>query len=67
MEELRLAQFSSHPALSHVLNLHLQDNVVSRSKYESLEKRVLEIEKVAQGAKKAADKAVGAGEKKGGL
>jgi hypothetical protein len=67
MEELRLAQFSSHPALSHVLNLHLQDNVVSRSKYESLEKRVLEIEKVAQGAKKAADKAVGAGGKKGGL
>ena len=67
MEELRLAQFSSHPALSHVLNLHLQDNVVSRSKYESLEKRVLEIEKVAQGAKKAADKAVGAGGKKAGL
>jgi hypothetical protein len=68
MEELRLlAQFSSHPALSHVLNLHLQDNVVSRSKYESLEKRVLEIEKVAHGAKKAADKAVGAGGKKVGL
>jgi hypothetical protein len=67
MEELRLAQFSSHPALSHVLNLHLQDNVVSRSKYESLEKRVLEIEKVAHGAKKAADKAVGAGGKKAGM
>jgi hypothetical protein len=32
-----------------------------------LEKRVLEIEKVAQGAKKAADKAVGAGGKKVGL
>jgi hypothetical protein len=60
MEELRLAQFSAHPALSHVLNLHLQDNVVSWSKYESLEKRVMEIEKVAHGAKKAADKAVGA-------
>jgi hypothetical protein len=67
MEELRLAQFSSHLVLSHVLNLHLQDNVVSRSKYESLEKRVLEIEKVAHGAKKAADKAaVGAGGKKAG-
>lgn len=60
MEELRLAQFSVHPALSHVLNLHLQDNVVSRSQYESLEKKVLEIGKIANDAKKAADKALAA-------
>jgi hypothetical protein len=58
MEELRLAQFSAHPALSHVLNLHLQDNVVSRSRYESLEKKVTEIAKIANEAKKAADKAI---------
>ena len=56
MSKLRLAQFSAHPALSHVLNLHLQDNVVSRSKYEAMEKRMLEIEKVARDAKKVADK-----------
>jgi hypothetical protein len=64
MEELRLAQFSAHPSLSHVLNLHLQDNVVSRSKYESLEKRLLEIKKGAYAAKKAADKAGGSNQKK---
>ena len=66
MEELRVAQFSAHPALSHVLNLHLQDNVVSRSKYEALEKRVLEVERIAVGAKKAADKAAGGGGGGGG-
>jgi hypothetical protein len=60
MEELRLAQFSAHPALSHVLNLHLQDNVVSRSRYETLEKKVTEIAKIANEAKKAADKAIAA-------
>jgi hypothetical protein len=60
MEELRLAQFSAHPALSHVLNLHLQDNVVSRYRYKSLEKKVTEIAKIAKEAKKAADKAIAA-------
>lgn len=40
--------FSAHPALSHVLNLHLQDNVASRSKFEALEKRVLEVETLAK-------------------
>jgi hypothetical protein len=60
MEELRLAQFSAHPALSHVLNLHLQDNVVSRSRYESLEKKVAELTKITNEAKKAADKALAA-------
>jgi hypothetical protein len=60
MEELRLAQFSAHPALSHVLNLHLQDNVVSNSRYKSLEKKVTKITKIANEAKKAADKAIAA-------
>jgi hypothetical protein len=41
MDALRLAQFSAHPPLSHVLNLHLHNNVVSQSKYKSLEKRLL--------------------------
>jgi hypothetical protein len=52
MEELWLAQFNAHPALSYVLNLHLQDNVVSRSRYESLERKVTEIAKIANEAKK---------------
>ena len=56
MEEIRSIGFGAHPALSHVLNLHLQDNVVSRSKFEVLEKKLLEVEKVAREAKKIADK-----------
>ena len=56
MEDLCLIGFGVHPALSHVLNLHLQDNVVSRSKFEALEKRLLEIDKIAKEAKKLADK-----------
>ena len=58
MNELRSAGFSAHPSLtvSHVLNLHLQDNVTSRSKFETLEKKVGEVEKIAKEAKKLADK-----------
>jgi hypothetical protein len=56
MHELRAAGFSAHPALSHVLNLHLQDNVASRSKFEALEKRVLETERLAKEAKKIAER-----------
>lgn len=58
MTEIRSVGFSAHPALSHILNLHLQDNVVSRSKFEVLEWRLAEVEKVAWEAKKAADKKV---------
>jgi hypothetical protein len=58
MAELRAVGFGAHPALSHVLNLHLQDNVVSRSKFEKLEARLIEVEKIAKEAKKAADKKV---------
>jgi hypothetical protein len=56
MNDLRGTGFGAHPALSHVLNLHLQDNVVSRSRFEELEKRLQEVEKVAREAKKLADK-----------
>ena len=56
MHELRSAGFSAHPALSHVLNLHLQDNIALRSKFEALEKRVLEAEKLAKEAKKIAER-----------
>jgi uncharacterized membrane protein YgcG len=66
MAELRHAHFSAHPALSHVLNLHLQDNVVSRSKYEGLEKRMLEVEKIAAAAKKVADRVTQTRSNRGG-
>jgi hypothetical protein len=56
MNDLCGTGFGAHPALSHILNLHLQDNVVSRLRFEALEKRLQEVEKVAREAKKLADK-----------
>ena len=61
MDELRTAGFGAHPALSHVLNLHIQDNVVSRSKFEALERKFIEVERIAKEARKAADKPRAAG------
>ena len=58
MDDIRSIGFGAHPALSHVLNLHLQDNVVSRSRFEVLEKKLQEVEKLAREAKKLADKKV---------
>jgi hypothetical protein len=43
-----------------VLNLHLQDNVTSRSKFELLEKRMGEVERLVREAKKLAKKKAGA-------
>jgi hypothetical protein len=56
MSELQTAGFGAHPALSHVLNLHIQDNVVSRSKFEALERKFIDVERIAKEAKKAADR-----------
>jgi hypothetical protein len=38
------------------LNLHIQDNVVSQSKFEELEKKFVEVEQIAKEARKMADK-----------
>jgi hypothetical protein len=40
MRELRAANFSAHPALSHILNLHLKDNAVTKSEMIVLEKKL---------------------------
>jgi hypothetical protein len=40
MRDLRAANFSAHPALSHILNLHLQDNAVTKSEMSAMEKRL---------------------------
>jgi hypothetical protein len=40
MRELRAANFSAHPALSHILNLHLQDNAVTKSEMIAMEKKL---------------------------
>jgi hypothetical protein len=43
MRELRAANFSAHPALSHILNLHLQDNAVTKSEMIAVEKKLKTI------------------------
>jgi hypothetical protein len=37
MRDLISDNFAGHPKLSHVLNLHLQDNMVPKSQFEELE------------------------------
>jgi hypothetical protein len=62
------ANFSGHPTLSHILNLHLRDNAVMNSTLEVLTKRVDSMDAIAKGAKKAAEKALngnGGGKGKG--
>lgn len=56
MYELCSTGFVAHPNLSHVLNLHLQDNVISRSKFKAMERKMVEVESLACKAKKLADK-----------
>jgi hypothetical protein len=40
MRELRAANFSAHPALSHILNIHIQENAVTKSEMIAMEKRL---------------------------
>lgn len=56
MYKLRSTGFAAHPALSHVLNLHLQDNIMSRSKFKAMEWKMIEVEHLARKVKKLADK-----------
>ena len=56
MYELCSTRFAAHPALSHVLNLHLQDNVMSQPKLKAMERKMTEVEQLAHEAKKLADK-----------
>mmetsp|Transcript_3766 Transcript_3766/g.5135 ORF Transcript_3766/g.5135 Transcript_3766/m.5135 type:complete len:277 (+) Transcript_3766:1972-2802(+) len=56
--------FSADSKLSHVLNLHLQDNAVMQGEFKAFKKKVIEVEKqtlasqkIANQAKSLADKA----------
>jgi uncharacterized coiled-coil protein SlyX len=51
------SNFSGHPTLSHILNLHLRDNAVMQSSLEALIKRVERMDGDVKAAKKAAEKA----------
>jgi len=47
-DQLIKFNFSAHPAVSHTLNVHLQDNSVPRSAHEALAKKVEELSKKVQ-------------------
>jgi hypothetical protein len=44
MEELTKKQFSAHPLLSHVLNLHLRQHSVQKVEHQALMTRVKALE-----------------------
>ena len=56
MEDLASEGFEAHPRLSHILNIHLRDNAVSRSAMD----RVLSanIKRIAEKAEKTSDHAL---------
>jgi hypothetical protein len=59
MRELRLANFSAQPALSHILNLHLQGNAVTKSEMEAIEKEAKGVMDELKVLKSAVDWKVG--------
>jgi hypothetical protein len=56
MRKFREANFSAHPALSHILNLHLQDNIVTKSELTMVTKK---IKYLAEGGGKTVNKGSG--------
>jgi hypothetical protein len=64
MRELREANFSSHPALSHILNLHLQENVVTKAEMGEMREKLKSVLDEVTKMKSAFDRAVGANKKK---
>jgi hypothetical protein len=58
MRKLREANLSAHPALSHILNLHLQDNSVTKSEMAGMEKRLKAILDEVKILKSATDRGV---------
>jgi hypothetical protein len=63
MRKLREANFSAHPALSHILNLHLQDNSVSKADMAGMEKRLKAVLDEVKALKSAVDHGVAAKKK----
>jgi hypothetical protein len=65
MRELRMANFSAHPALSHIPNLHLQDNAVTKSEMASMERWLKSVLEEVKALKSSVDRKAGfAGKKK---
>jgi hypothetical protein len=64
VEELTKKQFSAHPLLSHVLNLHLRQHSVRKVDHDVLTERVKHLEEELGRVKKMADQALTASKKK---
>jgi ubiquinone biosynthesis protein UbiJ len=63
MRKLREANFLAHPALSHILNLHLQDNLVSKADMVVMEKKLKTVLDEVKALKSAADRGAAAKKK----
>jgi hypothetical protein len=63
MEELTKKQFSAHPLLSHVLNLHLRQHSVRKVEHLALLSRMKSLEADLATVKGVADKALSAANK----
>jgi hypothetical protein len=58
MRKFRETNFSAHPALSHILHLHLQDNAVTKSEMKAALKKIKDLTADVKILKGAADREV---------
>jgi hypothetical protein len=55
IQELSSESFEAHPRLSHILNIHLRDNALSKS---AMDRVLTEIKRIAEKAEKTVDHAL---------
>jgi hypothetical protein len=58
MRKFREANFSAHPALSHILNLHLQDNAVTKSELAVVLEMIKDLAEDVKLVKSASDRKI---------
>jgi hypothetical protein len=66
MRKFKETNFSAHPALGHILNLHLQDNAVTKSEMKAALDKIKDLTADVKTLKGAADRKVTANNAKGG-
>jgi len=58
MQDLASKGFVAHPWLSHILNIHMRDNAVSRSAMDRVLSEMADIKRIAKKGEKTADHAL---------
>jgi hypothetical protein len=58
MQDLASKGFVAHPWLSHILNIHMRDNAVSRSAMDRVLSEMADIKRIAKKGEKTADRAL---------